>query len=45
MVYFNSSFRLVSTNIYNRCFDVKLTEEEKKKLEVPYIAQAAIGHC
>ena len=24
--------------------DVKLTEDEKKELEAPYIAQAAIGH-
>ena len=24
--------------------DVKLTEEEKKELEAPYIAQAAAGH-
>ena len=24
--------------------DVKLTEEEKKELEAPYIAQAAFGH-
>jgi hypothetical protein len=24
--------------------DVKLTEEEKKELEGPYIAQAAFGH-
>jgi hypothetical protein len=24
--------------------DVKLTEEEKKELKAPYIAQAAFGH-
>jgi hypothetical protein len=31
-------------NLLKGAVDVKLTEEEKKELETPYIAQAAFGH-
>ena len=49
MVYFSI---LVSEFVGNLLFfffkigavDVKLTEEEKKELEGPYTAQAAVGH-
>ena len=37
----------MGTNIFLKkigAVDVKLTEEEKKELEAPYIAQAAFGH-
>ena len=41
--------RLLGTNFFFLkkkigAVDVKLTEEEKKELEAPYIAQAAFGH-
>ena len=43
---FNSPFRQILTRRYlsKGAVDVKLTEEEKKELEEPYMAQAAFGH-
>jgi len=41
----NASFLLVSLNLLQLgAVDVKLTEEEKKELEVPYQSQATFGH-
>ena len=46
MVYFNSPFlsNLCVLKFSIGAVDVKLTDEEKKELEAPYMAQAASGH-
>ena len=46
--YFNPLFWLRGDNLFFffsiDAVNVKLTEEEKKELEAPYIAQVALGH-
>ena len=45
MIYFNFFFPTSWVLIFSiGAVDVKLTEEEKKELEAPYMAQAAFGH-
>ena len=43
MAYSNSPFWLVVIFLIG-AVDVKLTEDEKKELEAPYIVQAISGH-
>ena len=45
MVYFKNFLLTSCVLIFSiGAVDVKLTEEEKKELEAPYMAQAAFGH-